>query len=226
MIDKTNNNPFFEAQFRGGLLALMALVGNGVVISSDNESYVRSSPSFQFQGSVEGSVSRLFDDAFANQEHSSSEDAIELAGQAHSATNVGLVVSDLLPQLLTEFNLSKKFLSELLGVARPTLYSWLKGGVVSDENYERLIAIAELVTSLDEAHKADLPRLLKMFVPGSNGKKFAELFGEAVQSGNRSDFLTSYDEVKERLEKRISINRRLPGTAEPESAANQISSLV
>ncbi|MEO9586300.1 MULTISPECIES: hypothetical protein [Marinobacter] len=225
MTTKTNgHSPFSDARVGGGLLALMAFAGATVVTSSDSISNVMNSPCEQFECSRESFVAKLFDDAFANQEHSSSEDNLEYFDYSLVRNNSHLIVPDVLNRLLSEFDLSKKLLSEILGVARPTLYSWLKGGAIADENYERLIVISDLVELLDNSHRSSLPKLFKMFVPNAGGKKFVELFGEAVKAGDKHQFLASYSEVKDKLDKRIRIDKRISNNSDLEGATNQVSS--
>jgi len=226
MAKNSNQSPFSDARIGGGLLALMAFAGVGVVTSSDNMMYSGGLHSAQSQHVTDYSMSEFFEDAFAHQEHSSSEDVIAIFEDSFSRNDSGLAIPDILNSLLTESNISKKLLSEILGVARPTLYSWLKGGAIADENYDRLVVISDLVSSLDDSHRLGLSKLFRMFVPDSGGKKFVELFSEAVKTGNKDHFLASYAQVKGKLDKRIRIERRISEKSDSESAANQVSSFI
>jgi len=226
MANNSNQSPFSDARLGGGLLALMAFAGAGVVTSSDNMMYSGSLHSALPQHVAGYPVAEFFEDAFAHQEHSSSEDVIAVNGDSFASRDSGSAIPDILNSLLSESNISKKLLSEILGVARPTLYSWLKGGAIADENYDRLVVISELVSSLDDSHRNGLSKLFKMFVPDSGGRKFVELFSEAVKTGNKDHFLASYAQVKEKLDKRICIERRVSEKSDSESAANQVSSFI
>ncbi|WP_288945003.1 hypothetical protein [uncultured Marinobacter sp.] len=225
MTKSCGQSPFADARF-GGLLTLMAIAGAGVVTSSDNTIYSKSLHSSQPQDFMRGTVALLFEDAFAHQEHSSSEDVLELAGYPFDGSDSSEAVPDVLNRLLSESNLSKKLLSEILGVARPTLYSWLKGGAIADENYDRLVVISELVSLIDDSHRLALSKLFKMFAPDSGGKKFLDLFSEAVKTGDKDHFFSSYVEVKEKLDKRVRVEERISRNSDSEIATNQASSFI
>lgn len=219
------HNSSLEKGIGSGLLALMALTGHNVPISSDAGEGIDSayySPNHEY---INSAKSIVFEDAFFVQEHSSSEDVLLHEEKAPSSLN-NQDTSGLINLFLNNYGFSKKLLSETLGITRPTLYSWLKGGSISDDNHDRLHAASELVAKIEVRHQAHLPSLLRMFAPGKGGLKFNDLFVEAINTRQTYKFILSYAEVKDRLDRKLRIGTHLNEEKSSERAMNQASSMV
>lgn len=89
-----------------------------------------------------------------------------------SRVNV-LSTAEQLDYLRDNLGLSITDLSELLGVARPTVYAWLKGADVRSEHTERLASLFQAGQALDSSDILSVSRLLRR--PLSNGMTLLDL---------------------------------------------------
>ncbi|MEH6625722.1 MAG: helix-turn-helix domain-containing protein [Motiliproteus sp.] len=136
------------------------------------------------------------------------------------AANAVLPASALVSEIQEHLGLNVSQLAEIVGVSRPTIYSWKKGKEEPNEaNIDRLMHLKQLMVVVPLEHSVSVGRLLKRTLP--TGRNLTEILADTAT--DVASFSQAYEQLTPAI---LDATRRseTPRRAPPDDLASSLES--